>query len=131
MTLMKRMVRYFFLMILFNFTLISPLLPNTLARVLSCSSLIFFYLCYHYVPVKVNCKGRRLKILQGGLELLNAVIMCFFLELAVYGFLLIFYKMVPPLLLVVNGIICAIFLYLLLINGIIRIFICSGAAWFF
>ncbi len=126
MTLMKRMVRYFFLMILFNFPLISPLMPNTQVRVLSCTCLLLFYLWYHFVPVKSICKGRRLKILQGGCELMNAAIVCFFLELAVYAYLLAFYKSEPPLLLAINGIVCAILLYLILINGIIRIFTCSG-----
>ncbi|MDF2887488.1 MAG: triacylglycerol lipase [Lacrimispora sp.] len=126
MTLFKRMVRYFLLMLLFNFTLLSPMLPGTLVRVLSCTGLMLFYLYYHFIPVKVNCNGRRLKILLGGCELLNAAIVCFFLELAVYGYVLIFNRTYPALLLVVNGIACAMFLSLLLINGIIRIFTCSG-----
>lgn len=125
MTYIERTIRYFFLMILYNLVLLSPMIPDKLIRVLSCTGLMLFYLYCHMIPVNTSCKGQRLKILHGGYELVLASIVTFLFETAIYLFL-IFKTATPARLLIMNGIICAILLYLLFMNGIIRIFTCSG-----
>ena len=121
----KRIVRCFFLMLLFNFPLLSPFLPGLLVRVISGTVLFLYYLFCNVVPMNVNCTGRRLKILYGGCELMKTVIACFFLELAVYAYILISKPDIPLLSLVINGFTSILLLIFLLLNGIFRIFTCS------
>ena len=121
----KRMVRCFFLMLLFNFPLFTLFLSGTLIHVLSLTGLFVFYLLFNIFPVNVNCSRKRLKILYGGCELMKTVIACFFLELAFYAYILISKPEIPPLFLVVNGITSVLLLSFLLLNGILRIFTCS------
>jgi len=130
LTYIERTIRYFFLMILYNFVLLSPMMPDKLIRVVSYTGLMLFYLYCHIIPANTSCKGQRLKILHGGYDLVLSSIVTFLIETAIYLFL-IFKTATPARLLIMNGIICAILLYLLFMNGIIRIFTCSGQLGFF
>ncbi len=80
MTYIERTIRYFFLMLLYNLVLLSPMMPDKLIRVLSCTGLMLFYLYCHIIPVNASCKGQRIRILHGGYELVLASIVTFLIE---------------------------------------------------
>lgn len=89
-------------------------------------SLIAFYLYFNIVPRKDKSLQRRLRVLIGGYELMLAAIMCFTLEVLAYIYILASGIEIEVHILIINALVCAVLLFILLFNGIIRIFTCSS-----
>ena len=127
MMIVKRSIAYVPLMLLLNITLIIRLAsPKAVAIVIGVGCAIF-YLYYHIMPLRDRtAQRRRLRILQGGRELMLAATVCFTVE--VLGYLYIFLRDVEMdgAILIVNALVGATLLLALLLNGMIRIFTCSS-----
>lgn len=122
----KRGICYLLLMLFFNFTLLQSVLPGTAAILSAGTVLAVFYIIYNFVPLKDRSLQRRLRILNGGYELMLASILCFTLEVLMYLYLLIKGEGQPIHILIINGLFSTCLLLILLFNGIMRIFTCSG-----
>ena len=110
---------------LFNLVLIAQ---NAPAGVTAAGGVLLFafYIFINIAPLKDSSPNRRLRVLNGGCELAVAAVSCFMLELALYLFILFLDRpKIEVHLLIINAITCAGLLFTLLLNGIIRIIVCS------
>lgn len=123
---MKRIISYLLLMLFVNVAFLIRITPGTAAAVFISVALAVFYICFHFVPIRDPSPQRRLRILNGGIELALAAIVCSFLEALVYLYILIKGTETGVHILVINALVCAGLLFILLANGLIRIFACSG-----
>lgn len=125
MGIARKIICWVLLLLCLNFTLLVRVMPNTLTAVLVGIALGVFYFSFNIRSVKIKSSQLRLRILNGGRELLLAAMVCFPLELLLYLHLLSKGAEVEGHLLLINGIICAVLLLIMLLNGIVRIFTCS------
>lgn len=125
-TIMKRSFRYLLLMLFFNFALFLSVLPGMTAVIFTGTALFIFYISYNIAPLKDKSLKRRLRILNGGFELTLAAIICFPMEILVYLYIFLTGVDFGIHILIINGLFCAGMLFILLFNGIIRIFTCSS-----
>jgi len=126
MIMTKRIVSYALIMLFVNLAFLTRVLnAGTLIDVLLCMALAAFYIYYNIAPRKALSVTRQSRILIGGYELTLAAIACFTLEVILYTYILVSGMEIEILALIANGVACAILLLIMLLNGIIRIFICS------
>lgn len=84
-----------------------------------------FYVIYSIIPVWNKFSPVRLNVLAGGYELILSCMICFLLECFLYAYLITGKTEAPSRVLTVNALVFWVLLTLLLLNGIIRTFICS------
>ena len=84
-----------------------------------------FYFCFHIVAVWDRAPLLRLRILNGGYELIFAVTVCFTAEIPLYSYLYFNKVEIPLHILLINAGVSLLLLVALLLNGVLRIFICS------
>lgn len=126
MNLLKQYISYLLLMLFFNFTCIIPMIHSTALTLFSGTCLFLYYIYYNLFPSKNNSPKPRLKVLNGGYQLMLAAIVCFTMEILMYLHLLIHGTDMGIPTLIINGFVCAGLLFILLANGILRIFFCSS-----
>lgn len=124
-TIIRRAAFCLLLMLFLNPLLIISYSPSLIGAVFLIGLLTGFYGYINFAPSKSKSGIRRIKILNGGYELILMAIICFTLEAAIYTFILIRGRGINRHILVINAVVCAVFLLILLINGSIRIFVCS------
>ena len=126
MIMTKRIASYALLMLFLNLAfLIRILNAGTLIDVLLGMALAAFYIYYNIALRKAVATIRQSGILIGGYELMLAAIACFTLEVLLYTYILVSGMEIEVIALIANGVACAVLLLIMLLNGIIRIFICS------
>ncbi|NCC44714.1 MAG: hypothetical protein EOM18_14310, partial [Clostridia bacterium] len=126
---MRKIRRLFVIALLFiycNFTYFCVSMPAPgftwlLAGILG----TIFYLCCHIIPGRMCGKtvrglSPRLQALIGGVELIMAVAVCSIGEVIFY---IVIWKNTAAGLLVLNGILAMLFLFFLMGNGIVRVFL--------
>lgn len=123
--IIQRVLWWALLMLFLNLVLVAGYLPGAAVAVVMGLVLAVFYLAFNIAPVRAKGAATRLRVLRGGYELMFAAIVCVTLELALYAVLLIRGGGWQVHLLVINGVVCALLLAVLLINGFIRIATCS------
>jgi len=89
-------------------------------------ALTVFYIYFNIVPRRDKSQQRRIRILIAGYELALAAIVCFTLEVLAYSYVLFKGIEIDVHILIINALICAALIFILLFNGITRIFTCSG-----
>ena len=114
------------LMLFLNITLVTRVTPGTATAVVAGIALGAFYIYFNFVPRKDKSPLRRQRVLIGGYELALAAITCFTLEVLAYCYVLLKGVEIGTHILVINALVCAVLLFVLLFNGVVRIFTCSG-----
>jgi len=89
-------------------------------------ALTVFYIYFNIVPRRDKSQQRRIRILIAGYELALAAIVCFTFEVLAYSYVLFKGIEIDVHILIINALICAALIFILLFNGITRIFTCSG-----
>lgn len=124
--IVKRCIRYLLLLLFLNVVILFPLAPGPLVAVPAAIVLGALYIAFNIVPFRDRAPQRRMRILNGGYELMLAAIWCFTLEILLYLYLLLGNISLATHILIINGVVCTLLLLVLLVNGLARIFTCSG-----
>lgn len=119
----RRIFSYVMLLLFLNFTLLVSFFQNIPVTLCVILLLGCFYIFYHVFPRNEMATQLRLKILSGGYEILLATMVCFTIEIFLSIFLITSNSEIATPVLIVNGLLFLLFLFLLLLNAIIRIFV--------
>ena len=87
MTTFRRGICYLLLLMCINSVLLLYCIPGTAAAVVTGIFLTVFYFCLHIAALWDNAPLVRLRILNGGYELILAVTVCFTAEIPLYIYL--------------------------------------------
>ncbi|MDR1193850.1 MAG: triacylglycerol lipase [Peptococcaceae bacterium] len=123
--ILKRGLTYLLLLLFCNIVLVAGALPGA-AAILAAVALAVFYIRFNVIPRGDKSPQRRLRILIGGYELALAAITCFTFEILAYLYIILGPTNIAIPALTVNALISAGLIFILLFNGIARIFVCSG-----
>ena len=124
-TVPRRAITCSLLALFLNLAFVVTFIPHITASAPLVIFLAVFYIYANIAPSKGKSAERRVRILNGGYELLLMSIICFSFEALAYAFILIKGPGIKTHILIINAVVCAVFLFILLLNGILRIFICS------
>lgn len=113
-------------MLFLNIILVTYVIPGTAAAAAAGIGLALFYIYFNIAPRRDKSQQYRLRVLIGGYELVLAAFSCFMFETLAYLFVLAKGTEIGVHILVINIFVCAGLIFILLFNGIIRIFTCSG-----
>lgn len=124
----KRAIKNLIIIALLNIMLIIDMFRlGTVVSIISVPALIVFFIIYNIFPVKSDLPQTRLRILAGGYELMLSAICCVTFEAFLYLYICLYsmaeYK---THILIMNAVVSCLLAVILLLNGIIRMFVCSS-----
>ena len=123
--IIKRIMCCVLLFLFINLVYVIRVIPSTWIAVPVEIVLGAFYVRFNIIPLKDPAPQRRLRILNGGCELMLTTIFCFTSECLTYLYIFLGEVSVERHILIVNALVCGFLLFILLVNGILRIFLCS------
>lgn len=112
-------------MLFLNIIYVTYVIPGTAAATAAGIALALFYIYFNIAPRREKTQQYRLRLLIGGYELVLSAFSCFLFEALAYLFVLVKGTEIGVHILIINIFVCAGLLFVLLFNGIIRIFTCS------
>lgn len=125
MTILKRCICYILLMLCVNAVLVIHGITHIGWAVAAGIFFGAFYIFFHIAALWSTAPSLRLRVLNGGYELTLSAILCFMLEILLYVYLILAKVPLPLHIMIINGVVAVVLLFLIVANGLIRIMICS------